>query len=167
MDQSPNFGPELMNYILQFVAVLVKILYLQQCMFCICNCAVFVFVFVIFRAVQWVLMISPRVNVWVTTIIWRYNIHCSTSTCVIKKRKKEKKRDNVSVDFLLSVVYRTTSTQYISLFNQFFDYITKGNNIYSKKQKSKTKKSKFEGTQYFLSIGCTHIKATYSQKDLW
>ena len=85
---------------------------------------------VIFTALRWVLMISPRVNVWVTTIIWRYNIHSSTSSTYIQIYVAKKKR--TCGCFGLSIVCgRAFSTQYISLFNQFFDQITLRNYIYS------------------------------------
>ena len=73
---------------------------------------------IIFTAVQWVLMISPRVNVWVTTIIWRYNIHCSTHHI----KEKEKRKRVMREVWRHSVCRRAAIyTQYISLFNQFFD----------------------------------------------
>ena len=101
-----------------------KYLYLYSFCICICIC---ICICDIHSSAAGELMISPRVNVWVTTIIWRYNIYCSTSIQIYVVKNKR-----TCGCFGLSIVCgRAFSTQYISLFNQFFDQITLRNYIYS------------------------------------
>ena len=141
MYHSPNFRPELINLLSHFVLTVFVFTAMHFGSFCIlviftvvhfgsfgslCILLTFTTVqfwqffllHIIFTAVQWVLMISPRVNVWVTTIIWRYNIHCSTHHI----KEKEKRKRVMREVWRHSVCRRAAIyTQYISLFNQFFD----------------------------------------------